>query len=96
MHTLLCHTWSYCQGFSIARYCLRDSDKDSSLDLHRSNEAGGARGAVGPPIIFSTELCPISSAHKNILKVLDGNSGRIKLLPAIFGFIFCNFLDREI
>ena len=62
----------------------------------RPHEAGGAGGVVAPPISFNTELCPISSAHKNILEVLDGNSGFCKLLQAIFGFIVLQFLDREI
>ena len=50
----------------------------------RPHDAGGAGGEIAPPIFLNTELCPISSTHKNIL--VD-NAGCCKLLQAMFGFI---------
>ena len=57
------------------------------FDNTRPHEAGDAGGAIAPPTFFNIELCPISSAHKNILEALDSNSGCYKLLQAISGFI---------
>ena len=60
----------------------------------RTHEAGGAGGAVALPVCFSTELCPISSAHKNTLEILVDNSGFCKLLQAIFDFIVLTFFGQ--
>ena len=65
-----------------------------SLSLIRPHEAGGAGGSIALPIFFNTELCPISSAHKNILEILDDNSGCCTLLQAINGFIVLQFFGQ--
>ena len=56
------------------------------FDNTRPHEAGDAGGAIAPPTFFNIELCPISSAHKNILEAVNSNSGCFKLLQDIFCF----------
>ena len=73
---------------------ISDGVWDLFEKLIRPHEAGGAGTAVAPPIFFNIELCPISSTHKNLLEVLDNNSGCCKLLQAIFGFIVLQFVGQ--
>ena len=61
---------------------------------NRPYKAEGAGGAFPPPKFFNTELCPISSAHKNISDILNDNSGCCKLLQAIFSFNVLQFFGQ--
>ena len=59
--------------------------------LYRPHEAGGAGGAVAPPIYFQYSIVPISSAHKSILEVLDTIRSVAKCYMPYFGFIALQF-----
>ena len=64
--------------------------------LYRPHEAGGAGGAVAPPIYFQYSIVPYFKCTQEYIRGTGYNSVCCKILHAIFWFHCFTILDMEI